>query len=102
MTVSATHYLPIYAERITDEKLRSRFLVEMLRFTLRKGFSDDFNVYVDDVRPLITDRKALDDLAEIEKQYLTLREKTKTCSGDGNAGLYGLYPKTGKLIPYPT
>ena len=51
LTVSATHYLPIYAERITDEKLRSRFLVEMLRFTLRKGFSDDFNVYVDDVRP---------------------------------------------------
>lgn len=77
LTVSATHYLPIYAERITDEKLRSRFLVEMLRFTLRKGFSDDFNVYVDDVRPLITDRKALDDLAEIEKQYLTLREKNK-------------------------
>jgi len=29
------------------------------------------------VRPLITDRKALDDLAEIEKQYLTLREKNK-------------------------
>ena len=97
LTVSATHYLPIYAERITDEKLRSRFLVEMLRFTLRKGFSDDFNVYVDDVRPLITDRKALDDLAEIEKQYLTLREKTKTCSGDGNAGLYGLYPRRESL-----
>ena len=98
LTVSATHYLPIYAERITDEKLRSRFLVEMLRFTLRKGFSDDFNVYVDDVRPLITDRKALDDLAEIEKQYLTLREKNKDLlRGSGNAGLYGLYPRRESL-----
>lgn len=85
LTVSATHYLPIYAERITDEKLRSRFLVEMLRFTLRKGFSDDFNVYVDDVRPLITDRKALEDLAEMEKQYLTLREKNKDLLKIGRA-----------------
>ena len=92
----------IYAERITDEKLRSRFLVEMLRFTLRKGFSDDFNVYVDDVCPLITDRKALEDLAEIEKQYLTLREKNKDLLRGMEMPDLRLIPKTGKLIPYPT
>lgn len=75
--VSVAHYLPVYAERITDLKLRSRFLVEMLKFTLHKGFSDDFMTYVDDVRPLVTDAKALASLEDVVKQYEALREENK-------------------------
>lgn len=75
--VSTTRYLSLYAERITDAKLRSRFLTESLKFILRKGFSDDFPALVDDVRPMITGKKDRKELIEAEQRYAGLREKNK-------------------------
>lgn len=94
--VSAVHCLPVYAERITDPQLRSRFLVEMLKFTLSKGFSDDFMTYMDDVRPLVTDAKALASLAEVEKQYEALREENKHLLRGMPMPDFTVYTKDGK------
>lgn len=77
LDISSVHYLPLYAARITDGRLRSRFLVEMLKFILEKGGSDDFTAYVADVRPLLTDARAKKELADVERQYADMREQNK-------------------------
>lgn len=75
--VSDMHYMRNYAARIPQEKLRSFYLVELLRFTLKKGYSDDFMAYLEDVKPLITDKETQAELPGLIQLYEQAREKNK-------------------------
>ena len=76
--VSPDKYMEIYAKRIKNEKVRSMFLVELLNFTLQKGFADDFPAYLEGVRPYITHPEALKALPALETRYRESREAHKT------------------------
>ena len=76
--VSPEHYMEIYAKKIEDEKVRSLFLVKLLDHVLQKGYSDDFPVYIESVRPFITHAAALEELPSLEARYRASREAHKT------------------------
>lgn len=76
--VAPDKYMEIYAERIENEKVRSLFLVNLLDFTLDKGYSDEFPAYVMEVRRLITDTAAIAQLPVIEARYQQVREANKS------------------------
>lgn len=75
--VSNAHFMKYYASKISNDKLRSRYLVELLKITLKKGYSDDFTTYLEDVKPLITDEAALAELPELVELYNQARENNK-------------------------
>ena len=70
--------MEIYAKRIANEKVRSMFLVELLNFTLQKGYSDDFPSYLEGVRQYITHPEALEALPALEARYQESKETHKT------------------------
>ena len=76
--VSPDKYMEIYAERIENEQVRSSFLVNLLNFTLDKGYSDELPAYVMNVRRLITDTAAIKQLSAIEARYQQAREANKS------------------------
>ncbi len=76
--VSPDKYMEIYARGIGDEKVRSMFLIELLNFTLQKGYSDDFPAYLEGVRQYITHPEALKALPALEARYKESREAHKT------------------------
>ena len=76
--VSPERYMEIYAKRIDNEKVRSLFLVRLLDHVLQKGYSDDFPVYIESVRPFITYATALEELPSLEARYKASREAHKT------------------------
>ena len=76
--VSPDKYMEIYAKRIANEKVRSMFLVELLNFTLQKGYSDDFPSYLEGVRQYITHPEALEALPALEARYQESKETHKT------------------------
>lgn len=76
--VSPDKYMEIYARGIEDEKVRSMFLIELLNFTLQKGYSDDFPAYLEGVRQYITHPEALKALPALEARYKESREAHKT------------------------
>lgn len=75
--VDKDRYMQIYAGKISDEKVRSAFLVELLNLTLQKGYSDDFPTYVESVRAAITGNANLAALKEVETKYATLKAANK-------------------------
>lgn len=76
--VSPEGYMEIYAGKIENEKVRSRFLVHLLNFTLDKGYSDDLPAYIARVRPLITDPADVQQLTALETRYHQAREANKS------------------------
>ena len=74
LEVSPDNFMEIYGKRIEDEKVRSLFLVNLLDFTLQKGYSDQFPNYMMSVRRLITDSMAVAQLPVIEARYQAARE----------------------------
>lgn len=76
--VSPDKYMEIYAGRIENEKVRSLFLINLLKFTLDKGYSDELPAYVKNVRHLITDSVAIAQLPLIETRYQQARESNKS------------------------
>ena len=70
--------MEIYVKKIEDEKVRSLFLVKLLDHVLQKGYSDDFPVYIESVRPFITHAAALEELPSLEARYRASREAHKT------------------------
>lgn len=76
--VSNAHYMKNYASKITNEKLRSYYLIELLNLTLKKGYSDDFMSYLEDVKSLITDETALTKLPGLIELYNKARENNKS------------------------
>ena len=70
--------MEIYVKKIEDEKVRSLFLVNLLDHVLQKGYSDDFPVYIESVRPFITHAAALEELPSLEARYRASREAHKT------------------------
>lgn len=75
--VSNDHYMKIYAERIGNERVRSQYLVRLLRLALKKGYTDDFMAHLDEVRPLITDPDAAAQIPAIEQEYAEAVEQGK-------------------------
>lgn len=75
--VSNDHYMKIYAERIGNERVRSQYLVRLLRLALKKGYTDDFMAHLDEVRPLITDPEAAAQIPAIEQEYARAVEQGK-------------------------
>ena len=76
--ISPAKYMEIYAGRIENEQVRSLFLVNLLNFTLEKGYSDELPAYVMSVRRLITDTAAIAQLPVIEARYQQAREANKS------------------------
>ena len=76
--VSPDKYMEIYAGRIENDKVRSLFLINLLNFTLDKGYSDELPTYVMNVRRLITDTAAIAQLPAIEARYQQAREANKS------------------------
>ena len=77
LEVSPDNFMEIYGKRIEDEKVRSLFLVNLLDFTLQKGYSDQFPNYMMSVRRLITDSMAVAQLPVIEARYQAAREANR-------------------------
>lgn len=75
--VSNDHYMKIYAGRIGDEHVRSHYLVRLLALALKKGYTDDFMVHLDEVRPLITDPVAASQIPVLEQAYAEAVEQGK-------------------------
>lgn len=70
-------FIQIYADKISNDKVRSAFLVELLNLTLQKGYSDDFSAYVESIRTSIKGSADLAALKEVEAKYATLKEAYK-------------------------
>lgn len=77
IAVSNEHYMQLYAAKIGNEKVRSHFLINLLKFTLEKGYSDDFMTYLKSVKPLITDQEALAGLPGLIETFNQAKEKNK-------------------------
>ena len=75
--VDKDRFIKIYADKISNDKVRSAFLVQLLDLTLQKGYSDDFPVYVESIRPAITGSTDLAALKEVEAKYAALKEANK-------------------------
>lgn len=95
--ISPENYMRIYASGIQNEQLRSAFLVGLLNFTLDKGYSDDIPVYVESVRPLVTDSVALAGLAAFEKRYQESCEVNKSIRRGMVAPVFEARDRNGKL-----
>lgn len=78
IAVSPEKYMEIYAGRIANEQVRSRFLVRLLSSALDKGYSDDFPAHLNRVRPLITDTAAANQLPALEARYRQAREANRS------------------------
>lgn len=74
MEVSNDHYVKNHAMRIADGRVRSRYIVELLRLVLKKGYFDDFMAHFDEVSPMVTDSAAASELHDIQSQYVKVRE----------------------------
>lgn len=73
-----SHYMKTYAQRIANSKVRSHFLSQLLSTTLKKGFYKDFASQLDEVRPLITEQTALEQLPELEEACKQMQETNKS------------------------
>lgn len=76
--VDKDRFMQIYADRIGNKELCSAFLVQLLRLTLKKGYSDNFPAYVESIRHAIAGEKDLAALKELEATYATLKEANKS------------------------
>lgn len=73
--VSLDNYFDVYAKRISNEKMRSRFMYELLNHTLEMGYSDDFPANLEVARKNINDEEVMALLPELEQRYGELKEK---------------------------
>lgn len=76
LPTSAEHFIKIYAERIENPILRSKFLVRYLDLVLQKGYSDDYPTYLADARPFIL-AEDRNELEEVAKRFEATKEKVK-------------------------
>ncbi len=67
--VDNDNYMSIYAGGIDNEKVRSAYLIELLKLTLKRNYLNDFESQLPAVKALITDPSALAELPALEKQY---------------------------------
>lgn len=72
--VSNAHYVARRAAYITNDDVRSMYIVELLKKMLKKGYFDDFMSHFDEVKPLVTAPEAQSQLPEIVKQYEEVRK----------------------------
>lgn len=73
--VSLDNYFDVYAKRISNEKMRSRFMYELLNHTLEMGYSDDFPANLEIARKNISDVEVMALLPPLEQRYGELKEK---------------------------
>lgn len=72
--VSNDHYVARRAAYISNEDVRSMYIVELFKKMLKKGFFDDFMAHYNEVKPLITAPEAQSQLPEILKNYEEVRK----------------------------
>lgn len=72
------HYMSIYASDIANADVRSHYLVELLKLTLKRNYLNDFEKQLPEIRPLITSPEALAELPALEQEYA---EHVKEASG---------------------
>lgn len=75
--IDKDHFMQIYASKIEKKEVRSAFLVNLLDFTLQKGYSDNFPAYLESIKSQIYGEKDLAALKEVEDKYATLKEANK-------------------------
>lgn len=73
LKVDPEKFAQVYAKKIHHPKLRSLFLVKLLDLMLLKGYWNNFDIYLENVRPMITDPEALAKLPKLEKNILKQR-----------------------------
>lgn len=78
--VSNAHYVRLRAARIANGKVRSMYVVELLKKILKKGYFDDFMSHYDEVLPLVTSEEAKRGLPVILKQYTEICEANRNIS----------------------
>ncbi len=69
ITVDNDKYISIYANEISDPKVRSHFIVSLLELTLKRNYLPDFAAQLPIVKPMVTDTEAIARLTEVEKAY---------------------------------
>lgn len=76
-------YMIRYAECITSPSLRSHYLLKLLQFTLKKGYTDDFLAYLSSAKPYISEAGDKAELPLLEKQFAKMRqENSKVLRGE--------------------
>lgn len=74
LPVAKDNYIRIYADQISNSKLRSEFIIAMLSHTLDMGYSDDFLNYIEQVQSYILPEQQ-SQLNELKAKYAVMAEK---------------------------
>lgn len=80
LPVDNERYMSIYANGIDNDKVRSAYLVELLKLTLKRNYLNDFENQLPAVKALITTPDALAELPALEKQYARQVEEAANVS----------------------
>lgn len=70
LPVDNDNYMSIYAKGIDNDKVRSAYLIELLKLTLKRNYLNDFANQLPAVKDLITESADFAELTDLEKQYL--------------------------------
>lgn len=71
--VSLDNFFEVYAQRISNPKVRSHFMYELLNHTLDMGYSDDFPAYMAIAHQQISEQEVLDSLPKLEARFSELQ-----------------------------
>ena len=71
------NYMTKYAERITSPSLRSHYLTELLQFVLKKGYTDDFPLYIESVAPYISEACDKERMSQLKPEFERLKAANK-------------------------
>lgn len=76
LEVDNDNYMSIYARAIDNETVRSNYLIELLRLTLKRNYLNDIERQLPAIRQYITDPTAAAQLPDIEAQLAKQMEAT--------------------------
>ncbi len=74
--VSNDDYMSIYAKEISNEKIRSHYLISLLSKILKYNYLEDFKRQLPRIKPMITDADAFAQLPSLEKEYAKKMEES--------------------------
>lgn len=69
LPVDNDNYMTIYANGIDNDKVRSAYIIELLKLSLKRNYLNDFEKQLPAVKALISTPEALAGLPAIEQQY---------------------------------
>lgn len=82
LPVDNDNYMSIYAKTISNGKVRSHFLTNLLDLTLHRNYLNDFERQLPAVREMITDNSAQTKLTALLEQYAEKKRIAgKVCTG---------------------